>query len=336
MSREANDFIEPWTYNKFSSSSQGKIHGTTNQVINMTKSSMPYAECYPSQNAQYSCKNKAEYIATQRPKKNPARVDPCIGSNGVFRNGSTRYNKHDHCLESRKSEFTNANFYYDVGGNGSETFNFQSKVAELHDHTDSTDHSQYRCNTFLDNYDVPGSIESESSSLNNSMDLAEAPQETYYSKSACAYDCVDRYRTENEYNSTNNDHHIPNQYNLKPAAYKERNKGTQQSYGKERDDRKKAPCDEKCKMIEIAPGQHMRLRGAQETWKAIRNDFYLPCSCVCCDLTLFCIQDASYVLCPQCQVVNPMEKIDGYDGGVGLGFTMEELAAWQNDIVSRF
>lgn len=90
-----------------------------------------------------------------------------------------------------------------------------------------------------------------------------------------------------------------------------------------------------CKMIEIAPGEYMRLRGAQETWKAIQDDFYIPCSCICCDLTLFCIQDATYVLCPVCQVVSSMEQIDGYNGGVGLGFTMDELAQWQNEILQE-
>ena len=61
----------------------------------------------------------------------------------------------------------------------------------------------------------------------------------------------------------------------------------------------------KHKMIEVAPGEFMRLRGAHETWQAIQNDFYIPCGCICCNLMLFCIQDATYVLCSQCQVVNP-------------------------------
>ena len=88
------------------------------------------------------------------------------------------------------------------------------------------------------------------------------------------------------------------------------------------------------KSIEVLPGQFLRLRGADETWRAITCDFYMPCACVCCSLTLFCIQDACFVLCPECRVISPMEgsAVEGHEGGVGLGFTMEELAKWQEDL----
>jgi hypothetical protein len=87
-------------------------------------------------------------------------------------------------------------------------------------------------------------------------------------------------------------------------------------------------------MIEVSPGEYLRLRGADETWKAIHMDFYVPCTCICCELTLFCIQDAVFVLCPECLAVSPLEGVvvDGYDGGVGIGFTMESLANWQEEI----
>lgn len=88
------------------------------------------------------------------------------------------------------------------------------------------------------------------------------------------------------------------------------------------------------KSVEISPGQYLRLRGADETWKAIQNDFYMPTECSCCRLTIFCIQDADFVLCPECRVVSPLAGVvyEGSDGGVGLGFTMKELAGWQKDI----
>lgn len=91
-------------------------------------------------------------------------------------------------------------------------------------------------------------------------------------------------------------------------------------------------------VIEIAPGVCVRLRGAQETWKCIENDFYTPVVCFDCNADLCCIQDADYVLCPSCRVVSPMEgdypKRFG-DGGVGLGFTMEDLFRWQAEILSN-
>ena len=99
------------------------------------------------------------------------------------------------------------------------------------------------------------------------------------------------------------------------------------------------------KYVEVAPGVHVRLRGADETWRSIENDFYMPTQCLPCGLTVFCIQDADFVICPDCRVVSPMmmvmmeggEERSNYcegksDGGVGLGFTMEDLAAWQEDI----
>jgi len=90
------------------------------------------------------------------------------------------------------------------------------------------------------------------------------------------------------------------------------------------------------KIIEVSPGEYLRFRGADETWRAIEQDFYMPCECCCCVLTIFCIQDADFVLCPECRVVSPMA--DGAlcgEGGVGLGFKMEDLARWQEDIKMR-
>jgi hypothetical protein len=86
--------------------------------------------------------------------------------------------------------------------------------------------------------------------------------------------------------------------------------------------------------IEISPGIHVRLRGADETWKAIANDFYMPAECMCCESMIFCIQNADYVLCPDCRVVSRMEGASSSGmGGVGLGFKYEDLAKWQEDIL---
>jgi hypothetical protein len=89
------------------------------------------------------------------------------------------------------------------------------------------------------------------------------------------------------------------------------------------------------KYIEISSGEYLRFRGADETWRAIEQDFYMPCECCCCVLTIFCIQDADFVLCPECRVVSPMAGMSCEEGGVGLGFTMEDLARWQEDIKMR-
>lgn len=104
------------------------------------------------------------------------------------------------------------------------------------------------------------------------------------------------------------------------------------------------------KMIEITPGTFLRLRGADETYHAIRSDSYVPCLCFICASDgnsnndtdhepIFCIQDAEYFLCPLCKTVCPLD--DGSKkrwlpnesgGGVGLGFTMRTLVQIQNEI----
>jgi hypothetical protein len=89
-------------------------------------------------------------------------------------------------------------------------------------------------------------------------------------------------------------------------------------------------------MIEISPGVQVRLRGADETWKAIEQDYYMPTVCLCCQATIFCIQNADYVLCPDCRVVSRMEDSSSQGmGGVGLGFKYEDLARWQADILQN-
>ena len=103
-------------------------------------------------------------------------------------------------------------------------------------------------------------------------------------------------------------------------------------------DGKGGPTAPSAPQIEIAPGITARLRGAKETWEAVENDFYLPITCFICQIDLFCIMDANYVLCPQCKVVSPMEgcaQQGSMDGGVGLGFTFQDLQQWQYEIVIR-
>jgi hypothetical protein len=121
--------------------------------------------------------------------------------------------------------------------------------------------------------------------------------------------------------------------------------------------------------MEIVPGQYVRLRGADETWHAIRHDAYLPCICSGCGNTVFCMDDADYVVCPICREVSPVRyddvDVDDNDnttptvttsvsshihttvptttrtsiavvgGGVGLGFTLESLGQWQADIMKQ-
>jgi hypothetical protein len=72
--------------------------------------------------------------------------------------------------------------------------------------------------------------------------------------------------------------------------------------------------------IEIAPGVFVPLRDGQETGNAIREGNCVHVHCFCCAAKLFCISDAQYVLCPDCNVVSPLDLPGKCDGrGVGLG-----------------
>jgi hypothetical protein len=96
--------------------------------------------------------------------------------------------------------------------------------------------------------------------------------------------------------------------------------------------------DDSSKTIEIMPGIRVLLRGADETWNCIKQDFFLPVTCFGCTAELCCIQDASYVLCPVCRVVGPMDMGAGDLGstvGVGLGFSFDDLFQWQSEIIRQ-
>jgi hypothetical protein len=81
--------------------------------------------------------------------------------------------------------------------------------------------------------------------------------------------------------------------------------------------------------IEIAPGQFASLHGSAETQHANHRDFIRPCICLCCRVEVHCIRDASYFVCPDCLVVNPLEGSLplGRHGGVGLWFKANEWGA---------
>jgi hypothetical protein len=111
------------------------------------------------------------------------------------------------------------------------------------------------------------------------------------------------------------------------------------------------PSDTPRTMIELESGSFTHLRTANETYDCIRTDSYLPHNCQVCCTTIYCIFDASYVLCPLCRVINSTstdnntstdsdvtfaidsKNAERYCGGVGLGFTYESLIQIQQDII---
>ena len=102
-------------------------------------------------------------------------------------------------------------------------------------------------------------------------------------------------------------------------------------------DESQTPCHAQAVMIQIAPGVQVPLRDKEEVRAAVQEDFYLPGLCLGCSATLFVVQDAAFVLCPDCRTVSPMEGdfVDRAAAGVGSGFTFEELTQWQTDILNQ-
>mmetsp|Transcript_1938 Transcript_1938/g.4647 ORF Transcript_1938/g.4647 Transcript_1938/m.4647 type:complete len:295 (+) Transcript_1938:3-887(+) len=83
-------------------------------------------------------------------------------------------------------------------------------------------------------------------------------------------------------------------------------------------------------VVEIAPGQHLTFHGVHETKTAIqRNSFVGPISCGSCQESLFCIQGAAYCQCPLCDAKTFLFHNWNEGGGVGLGFTLDDLEQLQ-------
>jgi hypothetical protein len=62
--------------------------------------------------------------------------------------------------------------------------------------------------------------------------------------------------------------------------------------------------------IEIQPGVYERLRGSEETLRAIETGHVTICDCLVCNSCLVTIGDAEFVLCPDCKVVSPIVLSD--------------------------
>ena len=85
--------------------------------------------------------------------------------------------------------------------------------------------------------------------------------------------------------------------------------------------------------IEIAPGFWARLRGAHETLSCLRDGNYQHTACLACRTQLCCVAGATYVICPQCRVVSPVDEFidQTASGGVGLGVAVEDMSSWNWD-----
>lgn len=87
--------------------------------------------------------------------------------------------------------------------------------------------------------------------------------------------------------------------------------------------------------ILIENGYSVKLCGSKDTWSHIQNNFYRPTSCTSCLAELCVVKDAEYVLCLQCRMVSKSEHFESTGeitvGGCGVGFTLSDLQAWENN-----
>ena len=88
--------------------------------------------------------------------------------------------------------------------------------------------------------------------------------------------------------------------------------------------------------VPLSDGVSVPLRGASESWQAIRNECTTSMTCSGCQTKLHVIEDAEYVVCPDCWTAGPLEQslggfgfeMDGCSDNYGLGLGLPE-----NDIV---
>lgn len=97
--------------------------------------------------------------------------------------------------------------------------------------------------------------------------------------------------------------------------------------------------------IPVSPDVYVPLRGATETWQAIRRGCTTATTCSDCNSDLHVIEDAEYFVCPDCWMVGPIEQSVGgialeFDGssdnyGLGLGVKARDVIQWVVDGTSK-
>lgn len=86
---------------------------------------------------------------------------------------------------------------------------------------------------------------------------------------------------------------------------------------------------------EVRDVSTMPLRGAMETMDAIANDFVTCNECFVCHETVFGIQNASYLICPQCYTYFP-NSFDRGAFGLAIGIDTQTLMECQADVMAAY
>ena len=78
--------------------------------------------------------------------------------------------------------------------------------------------------------------------------------------------------------------------------------------------------------MEVGPGIFLPFRGAKETWAAVAHHKTLESTCLDCTTQLVSVVDCEHVVCPDCNMINPIfDHPPNTTGifGVGMGFKKE-------------
>jgi hypothetical protein len=84
--------------------------------------------------------------------------------------------------------------------------------------------------------------------------------------------------------------------------------------------------------IEISPGHHQVLRGHQETLRYVREDRVASTECLFCNDSVYAVNDAAMVFCPNCRSITPL-NVDG-GNGLALGFSGHEWLSIQREALN--
>jgi hypothetical protein len=89
--------------------------------------------------------------------------------------------------------------------------------------------------------------------------------------------------------------------------------------------------------VEVFPGVFLPVHGRSETLISMQQGQLQRCTCLVCAQTIMCVPQASYILCPDCRVVSPVDTSSDikkvlygpHEGGVGLGMSCPEFDRWE-------
>lgn len=91
-------------------------------------------------------------------------------------------------------------------------------------------------------------------------------------------------------------------------------------------------------LVEITPGDFQVLRGHKETLEYVRREQVASTVCLCCNDTIYAINDAALVVCPTCRSITPMQSSSSADSGsadgLALGFTTYEWFEVQREALN--